>query len=88
MVKISMILRRSCLLSKGSVVVLIVYYLDLQLSVQSVTNTLKVVSLTPVYGEVYSIEHNVIKFVSNVRQDGGFLRVLWFPPSIKLTSTI
>jgi hypothetical protein len=29
-----------------------------------------------------------IKFVSNYRQVGGFLRVLRFPPSIKLTATI
>jgi hypothetical protein len=27
----------------------------------------------------------VIKFVSNLRQIGGFLRVLQFPPPIKLT---
>jgi hypothetical protein len=27
----------------------------------------------------------VIKFVSDLRQDGGFLRVLRFPPPIKLT---
>jgi hypothetical protein len=31
---------------------------------------------------------NVIKFVSDLRQVGGFLRVLRFPPSIKLTATI
>jgi hypothetical protein len=31
-----------------------------------------------------SIQHYVIKFVSNVRQFGGFLRVLRFPPPIKL----
>ena len=36
-------------------------------------------------GEVYSIQHYVIKFVSNLRQVGGFL---WFSPSIKLTATI
>jgi hypothetical protein len=28
------------------------------------------------------------KFVSDLRQVGGFLRVLRFPPSIKLTATI
>ena len=27
----------------------------------------------------------VIKFVSDLRQVGGFLRVLWFPPPMKLT---
>jgi hypothetical protein len=30
----------------------------------------------------------VIKFISDLRQVGGFLRVLRFPPPIKLTSTI
>ena len=34
------------------------------------------------------VQHYVIKFVSDLRQIGGFLRVLWFPPPIKLTSTI
>jgi len=29
-----------------------------------------------------------IKFVSDLRQVGGFLRVLWFLPPIKLTATI
>jgi hypothetical protein len=39
-------------------------------------------------GEVYSIQYHVIKFVSDLRQVGGFHRVLLFPPSIKLTATI
>jgi hypothetical protein len=56
-------------------VVVIVWYLDLQLPVQSVPITTKVVSLNPVHGEVYSIEHYVIKFVNDLRQVGGFLRV-------------
>jgi hypothetical protein len=30
----------------------------------------------------------VLKFVSDLRQVGGFLRVLYFPPPIKLTATI
>jgi len=38
--------------------------LDLQLSVQSVPITTKVVSLNPVQGKVYSIQHYVIMFVS------------------------
>jgi hypothetical protein len=29
---------------------------------------------------VYSIQHYMIKFVSHLRQVGGFLLVLWFPP--------
>jgi len=39
-------------------------------------------------GEVYSIQHYVIKIVSNLRQIGGFLRVLRFPSLIKLTATV
>ena len=35
-------------------------------------------------GEVYLIQHYVIKFDSDLRQVGGFLWVLWFPPPIKL----
>jgi hypothetical protein len=62
--------------------------LDLQLSVQSVPITTKVVRLNPINGEVYSIQHYVIKFVSDLRQVGGFLRVLRFPPPIKLTAMI
>jgi len=44
---------------------------------------LKVVSSVPVHGKVYSIQHYVIKIVSNLRQVGGFLRVLRFPPTNK-----
>jgi hypothetical protein len=32
-------------------------------------------------GEVYSIQHYVIKFVSDLWQIGGFLLVLLFPPN-------
>ena len=39
-------------------------------------------------GEVCSIQHYVIKFVSDLRQVGGFLLVLRFLPPIKLTATI
>ena len=45
-------------------------------------------SSNPANGKVYSIQHYVIKFVSDLRQFCGFLRVLWFPPPIKLTATI
>ena len=38
-------------------------------------------------GEVYSVQHYVIKFVSDLRQV-GLLWVLRFPPPIKLTVTI
>jgi hypothetical protein len=48
----------------------------------------KVVSSNPVHCEVYSIQHYVIKFVSDLRQVGGFLWLLRFPAPIKLTVTI
>ena len=68
--------------------VMIVWWLDLQLPVQSVPITTKVVSSKPVHSEVYSTQHYVIKFVSVLRQVGGFLQLLQFPPPIKLTATI
>ena len=46
----------------------------------------KVVSLN--HGEMYLIQHYVIKFVSDLSQVGGFLRALRFPPPIKLTHDI
>ena len=39
-------------------------------------------------GEVYLIQHYAIKFVSDQRQVGGFLRSLWIPPPIKLTEIL
>jgi len=63
----------------------IVGQLDLQLPM---TITTIVVSSNPALGEVYSIQHYVIKFLSDFRQVGGFRRVLRFPPPIKLTATI
>jgi hypothetical protein len=36
-------------------------------------------SSNPVHGEVYSIQHYVIMFVSDLRQAGVFFRVLRFP---------
>ena len=56
--------------------------------VQSVPITAKVESSKPVHGEVNLIQHYVIKFVSDLQQVGGFLRVLMFPPPIELTATI
>jgi hypothetical protein len=34
------------------------------------------------------MQHYVINFVSDLRQVGGFLRVLLFPPPLKLTATL
>jgi hypothetical protein len=47
--------------------------LDLQLLEQSVHITTKVVSSNPIHGEVYLIQHYVIKFVSDLRQVDSFL---------------
>jgi hypothetical protein len=50
--------------------------LGFQLPVQSVPITTKVVSSNPVHGEENSMQHYVIKFVSDLQQVGSFLRVL------------
>ena len=59
--------------------VVIVLKLDLQLLVQSMFITTKVVSSNLVHGEVYSMQHYVIMFVNDLRQVDGFLRVLLVP---------
>jgi hypothetical protein len=43
------------------------------------------VSSNPVHGEVYSIQHYVLKFACDLKQVGGFLR---FPLPIELTASI
>ena len=48
--------------------------------------TTNIVRSNPVHGEVYSIQHYVIKFISDLRQVDGFLWVLRLPLPIKLTS--
>ena len=70
------------------VVVMIVRYLDLQLPMQSVSIINKDVISIPAHGEMYSIQQYVIKFVSDLPQDGCFLLVLRFTPEIKLNTTI
>jgi hypothetical protein len=52
---------------------------------QSLSIITKVVTSNPANGEVYSIQHCVIKFDSALRHVSGFFR---FPPPIKLTATI
>ena len=64
--------------------VVIAWYLDVQLPMQSVPITYNVVSSNP----AQAIQHYMIKFVSDSRQVCGFLRVRLFPPTIKLTATI
>ena len=57
-------------------------------TIQYKTCFLRLFSLNPVHGEVCSIQHYVIKFVSDLRQAWDLLRVLQLPPSIKLTAKI
>ena len=65
--------------------VMFVWYLDLQLPLPSVPITTKIVSSNLVHGEVYSIQHYVLKFACDLKQVGGFLR---FPLPIELTASI
>jgi hypothetical protein len=46
--------------------------LDLQLPMQSVPITTKVVSLNPAHVKVYSIQYYMTKFVSDLQQVGGY----------------
>jgi hypothetical protein len=55
---------------------------------QLVPITTKVMSSSPDHGEVYSVQHYVIKFVSDLWHVGGFLWIFQFLPPIKLTTTI
>jgi hypothetical protein len=48
------------------------FTLDLQLPVQSVPITTNIVSSNPVHGEVCSMQHYVIKFVSDLQQVDDF----------------
>jgi hypothetical protein len=59
-----------------------IWLLDLQLSVLVTTNDL--ISNTG-HGEVYSIQHYLIKFVGDLLQVCGFLQ---FPPPIKVTAML
>jgi hypothetical protein len=60
----------------------------IQLPMQPVPITTKVVNSIPAHCEVYSIQHYVIKFVSDLQWVSGFLQVHRFSPPVKLTATI
>ena len=85
---IIVLLQMTFVIFQAAVTVVIVRQLDLQLPSQSVPITIKVASSNSAQGEVYSLQNYVIKFVSDLRLNGGFLMVLQFPPPIKLTATI
>jgi hypothetical protein len=59
-----------------------------QLPMKSVPITTKVAISNPAHAKVYLIQHYVIKCVSDLWQVGGFLRVVQFPPPIKLSHDI
>ena len=67
---------------KGVFVAGIAWQFDLQLYVQSVPITTKVVSSDHAHSEVHSIQHYVNKFVSDLRQ------VRWFSPCTPVSSNI
>ena len=49
--------------------------------------TTKIAGANPTHHEIYSIQLYVIKFVSDLREVGGFLRVLRYPPPINVIGT-
>jgi len=55
---------------------------------QSVPINTNVVNSNFAIGKVYSIQNYVLTFVSDLQQVIVFLRVIQFPPPIKLTTTI
>ena len=57
-------------------------------TMQSKPVTTKVVSSNPIQAKLYSIQNYVIRFVNALRQVGGFLRTLRFPPTIKRTTAM
>ena len=46
--------------------------------------TTKAMRLNPSHGEIYSIQHYVVNFVSDLRQVSGFIRVLRFSITNKI----
>ena len=62
----------------GAVVAVIIWQLDLQLPMKSVHITTIAVRSNPAHGQLYSMQHYVIKLVSDVRHAGDFLRYSGF----------
>ena len=72
----------------GVIVVVIVWELDLILPMQPVPITTNVLSSNPAHGEVYLIQHYMIRFVSDMWQVSGIFLGLGCPPPITLTTMI
>jgi hypothetical protein len=75
---VSILLRNTFIHVMGAIVVLVVWYLDFQQPVQSVPINTGVVISIPADGEVYSIQHYVIKYVIDLRQVGDLFRYSTF----------
>jgi len=67
---------------------MVVCLLDKQLPLPSEPITTNVLSSIPAEGEMSSLEQYMIHVVSDLWQVDSFLRVLRFPPPIKLTAVI
>ena len=68
--------------------VVVVWYLNILLPLQSVSIITKVVSSNPVHVEVYSIQHHVINLSVTCDRSVIFSGVIRFTPPIKQTATI
>jgi hypothetical protein len=73
---------------EGAVVVFIVCYVNLLLSVQSVPITTSLVKSNIAHGEVYSLHHYVINFVSDLLQVDDFRWRFFYPVYVLLLSKL
>jgi hypothetical protein len=71
---------------EGAVVVVIVWYVNLLLSVQSVPITITLAKSNIAHGEDYSIHHYVINCVSDLLQVDGFRWRFFYPVYVILLS--
>jgi hypothetical protein len=71
-INLQFLFSETCVTVNHGAVVVIVWKLDLQLPMQSIPIATNVVSLNPAHGQAYTIQHYVIKFVSDLRQFCGF----------------
>ena len=67
---------------------MVVGFTNRNVPMQSVPIITEVMSSNLAHGEVYSIQYYIVKFVSDLRQAGGFHRVHLFSPPITLTTMI
>jgi hypothetical protein len=63
------------------------YSIDIKKHVMAINFIISNKNIEQFVDKVYFIQYYVIKFVTDLRQVVGFLRVLQFPPLKKLTAT-